>query len=74
MGWVVTDGATATPAPVIGTVKSELSWALEKTALPEALPATVGAKLAVKVTLAPGFKDTGKATPVMLRPATEALT
>jgi hypothetical protein len=45
-----------------------------KEALPDALPVTWGAKLAVKVTLSPVFKDTGKVTPVMLSPATEELT
>jgi hypothetical protein len=37
------------------------------------LPAEVGAKLAVKVALLPGFRFTGIATPPMAKPAPEAL-
>ena len=39
----------------------------------DTLPAEVGAKLAVKVALLPGFRFRGIATPPMAKPAPEAL-
>jgi hypothetical protein len=59
--------------PVIWTTKVELSWGPLKEAAPGVLPAELGAKLAVNVALAPGFKVTGSATPPILKPAPEAL-
>ena len=67
------EGAVATPVPLIGTTKAELSCAPMKEAEADRLPVEVGAKLAVKVALAPGLRLTGKATPPMEKPAPEAL-
>lgn len=72
-GCAVIEGAVATPVPVIGTPKAEVSCAAVKEAEPDTLPVEVGAKLAVKVALAPGLRLTGKATPPMEKPAPEAL-
>jgi hypothetical protein len=72
-GCAVIEGAVATPVPVIGTTKAELSCDPMKEAEPDALPVELGAKLAVKVALAPGLKLTGSTTPPMERPAPEAV-
>ena len=66
-------GATATPVPLKETENVELSWALEKEALPEVVPVAVGANVAVKVALFPGFRLTGRVTPLRLNPAPEAV-
>jgi hypothetical protein len=73
VGCAAIEGATAAPVPVICTTKGELSCEPLKEAAPDALPAEVGAKLAVKVALLPGFRFTGSATPPMAKPAPEAL-
>jgi hypothetical protein len=44
-----------------------------KEAEPDAAPGEVGAKLAVKVALLPGFRLTGSATPPIEKPAPEAV-
>ena len=72
-GCAVIEGATAAPAPVIWITKVELSWGPLKEVAPDTLPVEVGAKLAVKVALLPGFRLTGSATPPMAKPAPEAL-
>ena len=41
--------------------------------LPEALPADVGANLAVRVALDPGLTLTGKVNPLALKPVPEAV-
>jgi len=41
--------------------------------LPEAGPAAVGAKVAVKVALEPAFKVSGKLKPLRLNPAPDAV-
>lgn len=40
--------------------------------LPDASPVAEGAKLAVKVALAPGLRATGSATPLIVNPEPEA--
>ena len=72
-GCAVIDGVTVTPVPLMETEKAELSCALAKEALPDALPAEPGAKVAVNVALFPGFRVTGRATPPRLKPAPDAL-
>jgi hypothetical protein len=72
-GCAVIEGATPTPVPPMETEKAELSCALVNEALPDALPAAAGAKVAVNVTLFPGFRVTGRATPVRLNPVPDAL-
>ena len=66
-------GATGVPMAVIWTTNVELICGPLKEAAPDALPVEVGAKLAVKVALLPGFRFTGIATPPMAKPAPEAL-
>ena len=73
IGCAVIPGATAVPAPVIGITKAEFICGPLKEAAPDALPVETGVKLAVKVTLVPGFRFTGNATPPMAKPAPEAL-
>jgi len=72
-GCATIKGATATPVPLRETENVELSWALEKEALPEVVPVAAGAKLAVKVTLFPGSRLTGRVTPLRLNPAPETV-
>lgn len=72
-GCVLMEGATATPVPVSETENVELNWALLNEALPDALFAVAGAKVAVKVALLPGFKFSGRATPPRLKPAPDAV-
>jgi hypothetical protein len=50
-----------------------LNCALVNDALPETLPAAVGAKVAVKVALFPGFKLAGRATPLRLKPVPDGV-
>jgi hypothetical protein len=73
IGCAVIVGVTVVPVPVIWIMKVELSCEPLKEAAPDALPAEVGAKLAVNVTLLPGFRFTGSATPPIANPAPEAL-
>jgi hypothetical protein len=68
----VIEGVTAVPVPVIWIVNLELIWAPLKEATPDALPAEVGVKLAVKVALLPGSRFTGSGTPLMAKPVPEA--
>lgn len=72
-GCAVIVGTTAMPVPPMETEKAELSSALVNEALPDALPTAAGAKVAVNVALFPGFRVTGRATPLRLKPAPDAL-
>jgi hypothetical protein len=72
-GSTAIEGATGVPMPVIRTTNVELICGPLKEAAPDALPAEVGAKLAVKVALLPGLRFMGIATPPMAKPAPEAL-
>lgn len=72
-GCVMIEGATATPVPFMETEKVELSCALVNDALPNALPVAVGANVAVNVTLSAGFRVTGRATPLRLKPVPVAV-
>ena len=72
VGCATIECARAPPVPVIWTTKAELSCEPLKRAAPDAFPAEVGAKLAVKVTLMPGFRFTGSANPLMSKPVPEA--
>jgi hypothetical protein len=69
----VIEGAVATPVAVIWTTNAELNWGPVKEAEPATPPEEVGAKLAVKVALLPGFRLTGSATPPIKKPAPEAV-
>jgi hypothetical protein len=72
-GCAVIEGATAIPVPLIWTTKGKLSCDELKEAAPDIPPVELGAKVAVNVALLPGFKLRGSATPLMLKPAPEAL-
>jgi len=72
-GCATIEGATAVPVPLMDTEYAELSCALVKVAVPDALPVAVGANVAVNVTLPPGFKFAGRVTPPRLKPAPDAL-
>ena len=73
-GCALINGAAALPVPCHPTPKTWRSCWFTKETLPEVSPVAEGAKLAVNVTLAPGFTVTGRATPPTVRPAPEALT
>jgi hypothetical protein len=54
-------------------MNAELNCGPVKEAEPETLPGEVGAKLAVKVALLPGFRLMGSAPPAIEKPAPEAV-
>ncbi len=60
--------SSVTPVPESKTVAGEFVAVLTTETLPEALPATVGAKLAVKVVLLPAVRVRGSESPLMLKP------
>ena len=72
-GSTAIEGASGAPIPVISTTNVELMCRLLNEAAPDALPTEVGAKLAIKVALLPGFRFRGNATPPMAKPAPETL-
>ncbi len=57
-----------TPVPESKTLAGELVAVLTTDTLPEALPATVGAKVAVKLVVWPAVKARGSESPLMLNP------
>jgi len=61
------------PVPLMEIASGELNCALVIEALPEAFPAAVGAKLAVKVKLLPGDKVKGRDAPLIAKPAPVAV-
>ena len=73
-GWELIKGAAALPVPCHPTPNTWRNcWFMNET-LPVTSPVAEGAKLALKVTLAPGFRVTGRATPPTVSPVPEALT
>ncbi len=60
---------SVTPVPESETTAGELVAVLTTETLPEALPAEVGAKLAVKLVLWPAVSVRGSESPLMLNPA-----
>lgn len=73
-GWTLINDATALPVPCHPTPKTWRNCWFIKETLPDTSPVAEGAKLAVKVTLAPGFTVAGRATPPTVSPVPEALT
>ena len=74
LGWVVIDGLTPTPIPVIGMETGDLNCVLAMEMLPDALPIMIGAKLAVKLALLPAAKVTGNDTPAIAKPVPVGVT
>ncbi len=65
----VVPSESLTPVPESETTAGELVAALTTEMLPEALPLTVGVKVAVKVVLWPAVRVSGSEGPLMLNPA-----
>ena len=72
-GLIVNCGCAAVPVPLSAMVRGDPGALLVIEMLPLALPATVGANLAVKDVFWPALTVTGTVRPVMLKPAPEAL-
>ncbi len=65
----VAPSRSVTPVPESATVAGELVALLAIEMLPETLPLTVGAKVAVKLVLWPAVRVTGSESPLVLNPA-----
>ena len=72
-GCTLMNGATGLPVPCHPTPNVWRNCWLTNETLPDTSPVVEGAKVAVKVALAPGLKFSGSATPSMPRPVPEAL-
>ncbi len=59
---------SVTPVPERGTAAGELVAVLTTETLPEALPTTVGVKVALKVVLWPAVSVRGSESPLMVNP------
>ena len=68
VGVAVRDEVCATPLPESDTAAGELVAVLTTETQPEALPVTVGAKVAVKLVLWPAVRVRGSESPLMLNP------
>ncbi len=73
LGAALSRKVCATPVPDSVTVAGELVAVLTTETLPEALPVTVGAKLAVKLVLWPAVSVRGSESPLMLNPVPVAV-
>ena len=65
----VAPSRSVTPVPESETTAGELVAVLATETLPEALPATVGAKVTVKLVVWPAVRVRGSESPLMLKPA-----
>ncbi len=68
LGAALSRKVCATPVPDSATVAGELVAVLTTETLPEALPATVGVKVALKLVLWPAVSVRGSESPLMLNP------
>lgn len=66
VGAILNPGCVAVPVPVRATVEGEVGALLVIVIVPGKLPAVVGAKVALKVALAPAAIVLGAANPVRL--------
>jgi hypothetical protein len=69
----VGESCASIPVPLRATVSGEPGALLAMETLPEALPTAVGAKVTVTVELCPALTVAGRARPLRLKPAPEAL-
>lgn len=73
-GWLVIEGATAIPVPLVEIAIGELNCGLTMEKLPDAFPGVAGTKLAVNVKLLPGDRVRGRDAPPTAKSAPVTVT